>query len=88
MELDCTKLVVLKATQIYIWKTQQQCLFPEIMTWLLKIIHRLYCEQLYDHHFSSESPRIDGRPVLLKAQDAIIIGVLFSWAAMLMSKVC
>lgn len=30
-----------------ITKTQQQCLFPAIMTQLLKIIHRPSCEQFY-----------------------------------------
>ena len=28
-------------------KTQQQCFFPEIMTLLLKIIHRPCCEQFH-----------------------------------------
>jgi len=44
IELDGTQLVVLKAPEKYIWKSQQQCLSPEIMTLLLKIIHRPCCQ--------------------------------------------
>lgn len=31
----------------YAWKTQQQCLIPEIMTWLLERIHRFSCQQFH-----------------------------------------
>lgn len=44
MQLDYTCLVVLKAPIKYILKTQQLFLFPELKTWLLKIIQRLYHE--------------------------------------------
>lgn len=40
VELDITRLVVLKAAKEYVWKTWQQSLWPEIMTCLIKIIHR------------------------------------------------
>ena len=48
IELDGTLLVVLKVPKNTFWKTQQQCLFAKIMTFnLLKIIHRLGCEQFH-----------------------------------------
>lgn len=37
------QVVVLTALKKYCSKTQQQCLFPEVMTWLLKIISRPCC---------------------------------------------
>ncbi|MDF4377384.1 hypothetical protein P3378_24580, partial [Vibrio parahaemolyticus] len=49
MELDGTQLVMLKVAQNTFEQQQhqQQCVFPEIMTWLLKIIHRPCCEQFH-----------------------------------------
>lgn len=53
MEQDGARLVALKATKnIYIKKkkrkiSQQRCLFPEITSRLLKIIHRARCEQFH-----------------------------------------
>ena len=35
------------AVYLSIYKTQQSCLFPEIMTLLLKMIHRPCCEQFH-----------------------------------------
>ena len=46
-EINGTRLLVLKAPKIYIWKIQNQCLFLEIMTQLLKIIHRPCWEQFH-----------------------------------------
>jgi len=42
-----TRLEVLRASKKHIWKPQHQCLFPEITTWLLKIIHKPCFEQFY-----------------------------------------
>ena len=39
--------MALKEMNKYIKNTQQQCVFPEIMTWLLKIIHRPCREQFH-----------------------------------------
>lgn len=47
MELYCTEFVALKAPKNYIWKTRQPCFFPDIMTWLVNIIHRRCCGQFY-----------------------------------------
>lgn len=39
--------VVLKVPKIYIWKTQRQFLFPNVMTQLLTNIHRPCCVQFH-----------------------------------------
>ena len=47
MEPDCTWLVVLETAERFTVKTQKRCLSPEIMTQLLKIIHRHGREQFH-----------------------------------------
>ena len=47
IKLDGTQLVVLKVPKNTFEKIQNQCLFPNIMVWLLKIIHRPCCEQFH-----------------------------------------
>ena len=45
--LGGTRLVVLKCQKKYIWKVLNQCLFPKIMTGLLRIMHRPRCKQFH-----------------------------------------
>ena len=71
----------------YMSKTQQQCLFLEIMTWLLKIIDGPCCEQFHVGTIfflpiiaQSETvhPSVDERFVFLTAQDVNINSILVS----------
>ena len=74
----------------HIWKTQHQCLFQEIMTWLLKTIRRPCCEQFHVgtifsllnytvqlYHCAEGSVHLlmDERLVFVTAQDVNINGV-------------
>ena len=45
--LSLSYIMQLDGVKKYIWKAQQQCVFPEIMTLLIKTIHRPCWEQFY-----------------------------------------
>lgn len=66
-------------------KNHQQCLFPKILTWLLKIIHWPCCEQV---HLGTIFHLLNYiLSTLLTEKDENIDGVLHGWAIYLASLV-
>ena len=79
----------------YIWQIQQECLFPEIMTCSINIIHRPCWEQINlrtifflpnypcQHCLHTKVLLMDERLVLVKALDVNTNGVQLGWVVTL-----
>ena len=79
----------------YIWQTQQECLFPEIMTCSINIIHRPCWERFNlrtifflpnypcQHYLHTKVPLMDERLVLVKVLNVNSNGVQLGWVVTL-----